>query len=85
MFFCQNFHSKFAHNVNNAFIAVAHSHFWCENLMSASDKPFRSDDTVTVHFKFIGQKDEKIQCSYFQFKNLKELPDMEFCKIIKEE
>lgn len=52
--------------------------------MSYSDKPYRSTDIVTVHYKFIGQKDEKIRCTYFQFKNLNELPDMEFCKIIKE-
>jgi hypothetical protein len=52
--------------------------------MSSSDKPYKSSDVVTVHYKFIGQKDEKIQCSYFQYKNLKDLPDLEFCKIIKE-
>ena len=52
--------------------------------MSSSDTPHRSDDVVTVLYKFVGQKEDKIQCTYFQYKNLKELPDMEFCKIIKE-
>lgn len=53
--------------------------------MSSYDKPHRSDDIVTVLYKFLGQPEDKIQCTYFQYKNLKELPDMEFCKIIKEE
>jgi hypothetical protein len=52
--------------------------------MSSSDTPRRSDDLVTVLYKFVGQKEDKIQCTYFQYKNLKELPDMEYCKIIKE-
>lgn len=54
------------------------------NRMSSSDTPRRSDDLVTVLYKFVGQKEDKIQCTYFQYKNLKELPDMEYCKIIKE-
>jgi hypothetical protein len=53
--------------------------------MSIDDKPRKSDDIVIVCYKFLGQKEDKIQCSYFQYKNLKELPDMEYCKIIKEE
>lgn len=63
---------------------------WCEirtlgtTFMSSSDTPHRSDDQVTVIYKFVGLKEEKIQCTYFQYKNLKELPDMEYCKIIKE-
>ncbi len=52
--------------------------------MSSSDAPHRSDDLVTVLYKFVGQKEDKIQCTYFQYKNLKDLPDMEYCKIIKE-
>jgi hypothetical protein len=53
--------------------------------MSIDDKPRKSDDIVTVLYRFQGQKEDKIQCTYFQYKNLKELPDMEYCKIIKEE
>lgn len=53
--------------------------------MSVDDKPHKSDDIVTVRYKFTGLKEEEIQCTYFQYKNLKELPDMEYCKIIKEE
>ena len=49
-----------------------------------SDKLYKSDDIVTVRYKFIGLQEETIQCSYFQFKNLKELPDMEVCEIIEE-
>jgi hypothetical protein len=52
--------------------------------MSSSDTPHRSDDVVTILYKFVGRKEDKIQCTYFQYKNLKELPDMEYCKIIKE-
>ena len=52
--------------------------------MSSSDAPHRSDDLVSVIYKFVGQKEDKIQCTYFQYKNLKDLPDMEYCKIIKE-
>ncbi len=52
--------------------------------MSSADKPYKSDDIVTILYRFVGLKEEKIQCTYFQFKNLKELPDMEYCEIIKE-
>ncbi|MGQ0606297.1 MAG: hypothetical protein ACT4OD_05035 [Candidatus Nitrosotenuis sp.] len=55
-----------------------------ENLMPSSDKPYKRDDIVAVRYKFVGLKEEKIQCMYFQFENLKDLLDMEYCKIIEE-
>lgn len=62
---------------------LSHSDLPTFSAMS-SNKAYKSDDIVTVHYKFVGLKDETIQCSYFQFKNLKELPDMEICEIIEE-
>jgi len=52
--------------------------------MPSNEKPHKSDDIVTVRYKFTGLKEETIQCTYLQFKNLKELPDMEVCEIIEE-
>ncbi|MFM8659553.1 MAG: hypothetical protein ACKOCQ_06440 [Candidatus Nitrosotenuis sp.] len=50
-----------------------------------SGKVYDNHDIVTIRYKFEGLKEEIIQCSYFQYKNLKELPDMEICEIIKSE
>jgi hypothetical protein len=47
-------------------------------------KQYRSSDIITIRYRFAGLKEEKIQCTYFQYQNLKDLPDMEVCEIIKE-
>jgi len=50
-----------------------------------SSKVYDDKDIVTIRYKFTGLVEEKIQCTYFQYKNLKELPDMEICEIMKNE
>lgn len=53
------------------------------NMDYMSGKIHDDKDIVTIRYKFTGLAEEKIQCTYFQYKNLKELPDMEICEIIK--
>ena len=62
---------------------LSHSDLPTHGAMS-SNKSYKSDDIVMVRYRFVGLQEETIQCSYFQFKNLKELPDMEVCEIIEE-
>ena len=52
--------------------------------LSSEDK-FKDDDEVLVVYKFRGtHKAQKIRCTYFQYKNLKDLQFMEYCRIIQE-
>ena len=64
-------------SVNNAFNLVGVSY---SDIMSAD----KDHALVTIRYKFAGLKAEIIQCTYIQYRNLKELPDMEICEIIKE-
>jgi hypothetical protein len=44
------------------------------------------DDEVLVRYKFIGtHKASEIRCTYLQYRNLKMLPNIEFCTIVKDE
>lgn len=50
-----------------------------------SEDKFKDDDEVLVVYKFMGtHKAQKINCTYLQYKNLKNLQSMEYCKIIQE-
>lgn len=55
----------------------------CRDLVS--DDKFEDDDEVLVVYKFKGtHKATKISCTYIQYKNLKSLQSIEYCKIIQE-
>ena len=55
----------------------------CRNLVP--DDKFEDDDEVLVVYKFKGtHKAKKINCTYTQYKNLKSLQSIEYCKIIQE-
>ena len=69
-------------NPNNTFNPVGVSYF---DIDCMSSKVYDDKDIVTIRYKFTGLVEEKIQCTYFQYKNLKELPDMEICEIMKNE
>lgn len=54
----------------------------CHNLLP-NDK-LEDDDEVHVIYKFKGtHKAKKIRCTYIQYKNLKDLQSIEYCKIVK--
>ncbi|QLH08634.1 hypothetical protein DSQ19_03275 [Candidatus Nitrosotenuis sp. DW1] len=53
----------------------------CRDLLT-EDK-FNDDDEVLVIYKFKGtHKAHKIRCTYLQYKNLKSIPSVEYCRII---
>ncbi|NDB32004.1 MAG: hypothetical protein EB150_03450 [Nitrososphaeria archaeon] len=79
MYFCQK---RTQTNPNNTFNPVGVSYFDIDYM---SGKAYDNRDIVTIRYKFEGLKEETIQCTYFQYKNLKDLPDMEICEIIKNE
>ncbi|MBI5378252.1 MAG: hypothetical protein HZA82_06475 [Thaumarchaeota archaeon] len=55
----------------------------CLNLVP--DDKFKDNDEVLVVYKFKGtHKSTKIRCTYIQYKNLKDLQSIEYCKIVQE-